>query len=126
VPLPRGATARPSRLRLRVASWASGFSRQVSEEEPPIPHTFVTYKVREVLKGEGRERPITLRFMGGPDAAGGYLAVQDVPRFEEGDEEALLLKGNGEVLCPLVRRGGGRYRIGRACADSKASESAAR
>jgi len=88
-----------------------GYSRQVSEEEPPIPHTFVTYKIREVLKGEGDQRQLTLRFMGGPDGAGGYLTVQDVPLFEEGDEDILLVKGNGEVLCPLVRCDGGRYRI---------------
>ncbi len=97
----RGVVARVSYAR----------SEQSSEDEPPIPHTFVTYKIQEVLKGEGQRETVTLRFMGGPDGQGGYFSVQDVPYFEEGDEDFLLIRGNGESVCPLVRCDQGRFRV---------------
>jgi hypothetical protein len=75
-----------------------------------IPHTFVTFKVEEPLKG-GKQETITLRFAGGPDARGRTLLVSDVPRFDVGERSILLVKNNGKSYCPLVDCDVGRFRV---------------
>ena len=80
-----------------------------SEQDAVLPHTFVTYKIATYLKGHSDARQVTLRFIGGPDQRGRYLTVTDVPLFEEGDHDVLLVRGNGETACPLVSCEEGRF-----------------
>lgn len=75
-----------------------------------LPQTFVTYQVGKVLQGKAG-KTITLRFAGGTDGRGGFLDVEGVPVFQEGDEDILFVQGNGDKGCPLVQCEFGRYRV---------------
>lgn len=84
-----------------------------------IPHTFVTYRVEEVLKGAYSAPTLTLRFIGGVKIEGNVmrrLSVSHAPRFETGHHDLLMVKDNTQVQCPLVQCAQGRFRfeIGRA------------
>ena len=80
-----------------------------------LPHVFVTYRIERILKGgiagKGRKSSITLRFLGGPidDKRGMMIAGQ--PMFRAGNRDILMVKRNGEVICPLIDCAGGRFRI---------------
>lgn len=79
-----------------------------------IPHTFVTYKVEDVLKGTYRAPTLTLRFIGGVKIEGKVmrkLSVSHAPRFETGQQDLLMVKGNTQTQCPLVRCAQGRFRF---------------
>ncbi|NEO80522.1 hypothetical protein [Moorena sp. SIO4G3] len=85
---------------------------RLSSNQRGLPHTFVTYKVEETLKG--RVKPgslVTLRFIGGHDNKGNFLTVSGVPFFDVGDTDILLVKGNGKSGCPLVGCAEGRIRV---------------
>ncbi len=86
-------------------------SMRVKGEPNGIPHTFVTYRVDEALHGSAEGEEITLRFLGGLDVDGTYLAVSVTPQFDIGDEDVLIVRGNGESGCPLVADHRGRLRI---------------
>ncbi|MDH5232492.1 MAG: hypothetical protein OEZ58_07580 [Gammaproteobacteria bacterium] len=78
-----------------------------------IPHTFVTFTVDEVLHGTAetdRDNTYTLRFIGGQNNKG-VMWVDQLPKFNIGDEDILFVKGNGEAQCPLVECANGRFRI---------------
>lgn len=76
-----------------------------------VPHAFVTYRLEKVLRGKTASDTLTLRFIGGPDGQGRFLAVNGVPMFQEGERDVLFVAGNGEQGCPLVRCGYGRFRV---------------
>jgi hypothetical protein len=76
-----------------------------------VPYTFVTYSIARVLQGSASGATVTLRFTGGTDGRGGFLAVEGVPTFKVGDEDVLFIAGNGENGCALVMCDFGRYRI---------------
>ncbi|NEQ10875.1 MAG: hypothetical protein F6K37_34660 [Moorea sp. SIO4E2] len=85
---------------------------RLSSNQRGLPHTFVTYKVEETLKG--RVKPgslVTLRFIGGHDNKGNFLTVSGVSFFDVGDTDILLVKGNGKSGCPLVGCAEGRIRV---------------
>lgn len=82
-----------------------------SVEDEVLPHTFVTYEIRSVVKSDGDQSTVTLRFIGGPDGRGRYLTVSNVPIFKEGDQDILFVVGNGEYECPLVNCAQGRFQI---------------
>lgn len=84
---------------------------RVSDNQPQIPHSFVTFKVEKLLKGKFNQQFITLRFVGGPDGEGNFLTVSGVPLFDIGDRDVLLVKDNGKSGCPLVDCSEGRFRI---------------
>lgn len=86
-------------------------SNQQSAEDEVLPNTFVTYQIISVLKGEGDQPTVTLRFIGGPDGRGRYLTVSNVPIFEEGDHDILFVADNGENQCPLINCNQGRFQI---------------
>lgn len=79
-----------------------------------IPHTFVTYRVEDVLKGAYSAPTLTLRFIGGVKIEGNVmrkLSVSHAPRFETGQQDLLMVKGNTQTQCPLVRCAQGRFRF---------------
>lgn len=79
-----------------------------------IPHTFVTYKVEEVIKGSYRAPTLTLRFIGGVKIEGNVmrkLSVSHAPQFEQGQQDLLMVRGNTQTQCPLVRCAQGRFRF---------------
>lgn len=75
-----------------------------------IPYTFVTYAVDETLMGNPRPE-VTMRFVGGSDGQGGFVAAEGVPSFSLGDEDILFVANNGSAGCPLVLCEFGRYRV---------------
>ncbi len=84
-----------------------------SEESPTaLPHTFVTYRVQDVIKGKVTDDYITLRFIGGLDHESlRFLASSEVPMFDVGDEDILFVKDNGSRQCPLAEGQKGRLRV---------------
>jgi hypothetical protein len=84
---------------------------RLSDGTPQLPHTFVTFQVENLLKGQVNQQFITLRFIGGPDNEGNFLMVPGVPLFDVGDRDMLFVKGNGQSGCPLVKCEQGRFRI---------------
>lgn len=79
-----------------------------------VPHTFVTYRVDNVLKGAYGARTLTLRFVGGVEKKGVVvrtLVASNAPAFATGQQDLLMMRGNGEVSCPLVQCALGRYRM---------------
>jgi hypothetical protein len=76
-----------------------------------IPHTFVTYEVEKVLQGTAEDKDVTLRFIGGRGEEASFLAVSDMPMFDKGDRDVLMVSANGTSGCPLVGCTAGRYRL---------------
>lgn len=76
----------------------------------PIPYAFVTYTVKETIFGRAKSE-ITLRFPGGTDGRGGFMAIEGVPVFSPGDEDILFVADNGEKGCAIVECEFGRYRV---------------
>lgn len=79
-----------------------------------LPHTFVTYQIEDVLKGQYRDKTITLRFIGGVKQEGDKLRrlqVTGVPEFAKGAQDLLLVSGNEQRICPLVHCAEGRFRL---------------
>ncbi len=82
------------------------------EGEGDVPHTIVTYKLRDSLRGKPSGETLSLRFIGGADGQGGFLTVSGVPQFQEGEQDILFVSGNGEdESCPLVNCEYGRFRL---------------
>jgi hypothetical protein len=77
-----------------------------------LPHTFVTYEIRKVYKGNrGSLQSLTLRFLGGAGTGGRILDVSGYPIFDVGDHDILLVERNTGKSCPLARCAQGRFRI---------------
>ncbi|MFP6662901.1 MAG: hypothetical protein VCC00_01700 [Deltaproteobacteria bacterium] len=75
------------------------------------PHTFVTLRVLESLRGRTKsEEFVTLRFYGGPDGKGSYYATSLDPTFVMGERQILFVRGNGTSETPLVGGHGGQIR----------------
>ena len=100
------------------------------DSEPPqgaeasIPHTFVTYRIDEILRGESTSRRMTLRFMGGwSSETGKIILAYGAPLFRLGDRDILFVTANGAASCPLVACGLGRFRVneGRIFTDTGAA-----
>jgi len=77
-----------------------------------LPHTFVTFTVKQTFKGKSATgSSITLRFQGGLDGHGSALIIPGVPLFDVGERSILFVRGNGTDLCPLVGWEQGRFRV---------------
>ena len=77
-----------------------------------LPHTYVTYRVIDGIKGGARGELVTLRFLGGPNEDGSLiLKASHIPSFDVGDEDVLLVADNGATPCPLVDCAAGRFRV---------------
>jgi hypothetical protein len=87
-------------------------SRATGAGQRPMPHTFVTFEIRKVYKGNpGSLMSITLRFLGGATAAGRILEVSMYPLFDVGDHDILMVERNTKKSCPLTSCAQGRFRI---------------
>lgn len=89
--------------------------RNLASAAGTIPYTFVTYRVDKTISGTPK-RFVTLRFVGGPDGMGGFVAAIGVPMFQLGDQDILFVSNNGMTpgpsgSCALVGCELGRYRI---------------
>ncbi len=83
-----------------------------SQDHVRLPHTFVTLRIEQVLKGTRKPgESITLRFLGGPDGNGRRLFVPGIPQFIAGDQDILFIRDNGAAASPLVGSEQGRLRI---------------
>lgn len=71
--------------------------------------TLVTLSVEQALKGSPGST-VTLSILGGK-VGRRALRIEGVPRFTVGDRQFVFLAGNGQVFCPLVGLGHGRYPI---------------
>jgi len=94
-----------------------------------IPHTFVTYRVEDVLKGSYQAPTLTLRFIGGVKIDGNVvrrLSVSHAPRFESGQQDLLMVKGNTQTQCPLVRCAQGRFRFQQGMVTNEEGDALAR
>ena len=76
-----------------------------------IPHTFVTYRVDNILKGSTAENTVTLRFVGGPSDETKFLMLPHLPLFDKGESDLLFVAGNTEYGCPLAGCSTGRLRL---------------
>lgn len=84
---------------------------EANKEEPNgVPHTFVTYKVRDYIRGR-TDGLVTLRFIGGSDGRGGVYMETTTPVFARGQTDILFVKGGAQDDCPLVGCVAGRFRI---------------
>jgi hypothetical protein len=86
-----------------------------SDDSGTLPHTFVTYRIIEDFGGNATEDSVTMRFLGGVDDATGpdydILDFSEAPRFDVGDRDIVLMRGNTELACPIVGCADGRFRI---------------
>lgn len=75
-----------------------------------LPHTFVTFDVTRVIRGEA-DGPLTLRFLGGLFPDGRFMDDTTAPLFDIGERSLLLLAADTDVDVPLVGARYGRLRI---------------
>lgn len=95
---------------------------QEAGQQPPLPFTYVTYRIEEAHKGRSVEGDrVTLSFLGGPTPDGRFLTASHYPSFKVGDRDVLFVRRNLQAECPLVDCAKGRVRIikDRIYSDSK-------
>lgn len=80
-------------------------------EQPPIPYTFVTLVVQNVLRGSVNGGRLTLRFHGGLFPDGRFLEDSNAPLFDVGERSILLVSRNGDLDVPLAGWRFGRLRV---------------
>lgn len=85
----------------------------VPNQDIPVPHTFVTFRIDRVFKGRSATQGnITIRLQGGLDAvADEILQISGVPLFDVGETVVLFVRGNTRRLCPVQGWNRGRFRI---------------
>ncbi len=96
-----------------VVDVSYGDSLEVPGRLTSVPHTFVRFRIEEILRGSVRsgETNITLRFLGGGSIGKrGFLSVSGTPVFDVGERGLLFVKGNTRAACPLVSCAAGRFR----------------
>lgn len=86
-------------------------SEPTAEEPNGVPHTFVTYRVHEVIKGSMASTTLNLRFIGGADGRGGVYMETETPVFATGQSDILFVSDDQTGGCPLVDCVGGRFRV---------------
>jgi hypothetical protein len=99
-----------------------GMVAQEIGKQPPLPFTYVTYRIEEAHKGRSVEGDrVTLSFLGGPTPDGRRLTASHYPSFKVGDRDVLFVRRNLQADCPLVDCAKGRLRIikDRIYSDSK-------
>ncbi|MFP2909862.1 hypothetical protein ACLESD_33450 [Pyxidicoccus sp. 3LFB2] len=76
-----------------------------------IPHTFVTYRIERIFKGNATDTHVTLRFLGGKPDADRLMHAAGLPMMDVGDRDILFVRRNGASICPLIACAAGRYRV---------------
>jgi len=96
----------------KVENIEYALSEPCGMEQRRLPYTFVTYRVGEVLRGDYDAPTLTLRFIGGLNRnTMRVMTTSHTPSLDIGDEDLLLVSGNGSEPCPLVGCTDGRFRI---------------
>jgi hypothetical protein len=72
-------------------------------------HTFVTLRVERTLKGAPADT-LTLTLLGGT-VGKRTLRIAGIPTFNVGQRQVVFVARNGEVMCPLIGAGHGRYHV---------------
>ncbi len=87
--------------------------QDIRDELLPMPYTFVTYQIKEILSGRYDGNEITLRFIGGLANAeeGDIVSVSHMPLFDVRDNDIIAVKNNTESICPIVNCQLGRMRL---------------
>ncbi|MEE9329649.1 MAG: hypothetical protein V3V30_05880 [Parvularculaceae bacterium] len=85
-------------------------SRPTDQEPNGVPHTFVTYQIEDILRGNAPNEKLVMRFAGGSDGRGGIYMETTTPSFANGQTDILFVTG-GDQECPLVDCVDGRYRV---------------
>ncbi|VAW85523.1 hypothetical protein MNBD_GAMMA16-149 [hydrothermal vent metagenome] len=76
-----------------------------------LPHTFVTYKIADIMKGKIDSSSLTLKIPGGADGKGGIYNVSTSPTFSKGQNDVLFVRAKNVDNCPLVNCVDGRFRV---------------
>lgn len=99
-------------VQAKVVDVAYGMSKGDNGAEI-LPHTFVTYQVEKVIKGNPRQAndKFVLRFLGGRGEQASFMHPSNYPLFDVGDEDILFIKGNLKASCPLHDCAMGRFRV---------------
>lgn len=80
--------------------------------QSPIPFTFVTYDILEMIHGDTKIKQVVLRFIGGLDEnTMRVMEASNVPNFDLGDEDILFVRDNTRSQSPLVMNDRGRFRV---------------
>lgn len=87
------------------------FANSQPGEQPALPHTFVTYRIERIFKGNASSSLVTLRLLGGKPDADELLHVDGIPMMDVGDRDILFVRRNGQSICPLTACAAGRYRV---------------
>lgn len=85
-------------------------SEPTREEPNGVPHTFVTYAIKDVFRGDLPEK-FTLRIPGGADGSGGAYSESTAPTFARGESDVLFINGGEPGDCQLVDCVEGRFRV---------------
>ena len=86
-------------------------SDPTKEQPQGLPHTFVTYRVIDVLRGNAPSEKVTLRIPGGADGQGGIYMETTAPVFARRQTDVLFVRGGEIQDCPLVDCVEGRFRV---------------
>lgn len=95
----------------KVVDVQYAFSKGDGRQLETLPHTFVTFEISRVLKGNPNQARVTLRFLGGRGKESQFMMVNNAPLFDPGQDDILFIKGNQTVSCPLVSCAEGRMRL---------------
>jgi hypothetical protein len=87
------------------------FANSEPGEQPALPHTFVTYRIERIFKGNSTSAHVTLRLLGGKPDSDQLLHIDGFPMMDVGDRDILFVRRNGQSLCPLTACAAGRYRV---------------
>jgi hypothetical protein len=87
------------------------FANSQPGEQPALPHTFVTYRIERIFKGNATSTHVTLRLLGGKPDPDELLHVDGIPMMDVGDRDILFVRRNGQSICPLTACAAGRYRV---------------
>ena len=92
-------------------NYASSAGR--GEEAEILPHTFVTYQIQRLLKGNPKQAQdqLTLRFLGGRGKEAEFMYPSNYPLFDLKDVDVVFVKDNTMSACPLVECANTRMRI---------------
>lgn len=95
---------------VKNVAYASSTGRGAEAEI--LPHTFVTYQIMRLIKGNPQQAQdqLTLRFLGGRGKEAQFLYPANYPLFDLGDMDVIFVKGNTVSSCPLVECANSRMR----------------
>lgn len=97
----------------QVVDVSYGMSTGNTQDLESLPHTFVTYQIMRLLKGNPKQNQtkLTLRFLGGRGQEASFMYPANFPLFDMNDQDMIFVKGNTVRSCPLVDCAATRMRL---------------